>query len=71
MDTSDDRKQLIERIKDDMRSRSEIREALISLINDYDLDPNPLKPFSTHTECYNELQMIEMIRDGFLAPDSE
>lgn len=55
--------QLIDRIKHDMKARSSTRKALIALINEFDLDPNPLKPFSTHTECYDELRMIEMIRE--------
>lgn len=66
-----EREHLIERIKDDMKSRRAIRNALIAIVNDYDLDPSALKPFSTHTGSYTELQMIEMIRDGLAKLDEE
>ena len=64
---TNERDNLIERIKDDMRKQREIRKALISVINTYKCDMSEYQSFSTHTECYNELQMVEMIAAKFAA----
>ena len=54
-----------ERIKQEIRERGERRSALIERINiliRYEMIDAP--SFSTHTECYTELDMIGMIYDA-------
>lgn len=54
-----------QRIQDEIRERGERREALIERINiliGYGLIDAP--SFSTHTECYTELDMIGMLYDA-------
>lgn len=62
----DERKELINIVMEERRERAQLKQALATLINDFDLDPNPLKPFGTHVECYSEAQIVEWIRLGLV-----